>query len=214
MDSRRLQDRLYFGLGQSARHIGQIADAFRPDGPFDPLKKQNRFLRLHAAFVPAKGGINTADTYGQPLWHGIFDASYIRAGDYLVLGDQTYFIASQAPLLPVLCVAANRTISIARPTLQTSTGSNTYGGFTANGAAPLMDLWPASVLSGNRAGSMDIGLPTDQAAPYQSILVPAPADVMLMPDDRISDDIGRSAVVLNAELTSLGWQIAAKTVTA
>src|SRR5690348_11429616 len=38
MDSRRLQDRLYFGLGRSARHVGRTADAFRPDGPFDPLQ--------------------------------------------------------------------------------------------------------------------------------------------------------------------------------
>src|SRR4051812_24301641 len=125
MDSRKLQDRLSFGLGRSARHIGRTADAFRPDGPSDPLKRENRFLRLPAAFVPANGGLNTAATYGQPLWHGIFDSSYTRVGDYLVLEAETYFIASQAPLLPVLCVMANRTISITRPTLQTSTGVNT-----------------------------------------------------------------------------------------
>jgi len=213
MDSRKLQDRLCLGLGQSARHIGRIADVFRPGGPSDPLKKQNRFLRLHAAFVPAKGGTSTADTYGQPLWHGIFDAIYTRVGDYLLLGDQAYFIASQAPLLPVLCVAANRIISIARPALQTATGMNSYGGFAVNSTISLMNLWPASVLNADRAGTMDIGLPIDQTAPYLSILSPAPADIALLPGDRISDDTGRDAVISSAERTSLGWRIAAKTVT-
>jgi hypothetical protein len=213
MDSRRLQDRLYFGLGQSARHVGRTADAFRPDGLFDPLKKQNRFLRLPAAFVPAKGGVNAADTYGQPLWHGIFDASYTRVGDYLVLEAETYFIASQAPLLPVLCIMANRTISIARPMLQTSTGENTYGGFTINSTMPLMDLWPASVLTGDRAASTSAGLPTDQAASYLNILAPAPTGVMLQSGDRISDDIGQSAIISSVELTNLGWRITARMAT-
>ncbi|WP_146101694.1 hypothetical protein [Rhodopila globiformis] len=213
MDSRRLQDRLYFGLGRSARHVGQPADAFRPDGPFDPLKRQNRFLRLPAAFVPAKGGVNAADTYGRPLWHGIFDASYTRTGDYLVLESDTYFIASQAPLLPVLCVTTNRTISIARPTLQTSTGENNYGGFTVNGTMPLMELWPASVLSGGRGGSTSVGLPTDQATMYLDILVPAPNGILLLSGDRISDDLGQSAIISSAELTSLGWRITAKMAT-
>jgi len=213
MDSRKLQDRLYFGLGLSARHVGQTANAFRPVGPFDPLNKGNRFLRLPAAFVPARGGGDTTNTYGQPLWHGIFDASYTRAGDYLILGSKIFFIASQEPLLPVLCVMTNRTISVSRPTLQTATGTNPYGGFTANSSSALMSRWPASVLGEDRFTTTAANLPTDQAIPYWNVVVPAPADVLLGPGDMITDDIGRSAVISGSELTILGWRIIAKMAT-
>ncbi len=76
MNAAKLQDRLYFGMGRSARHVGQAADAYRPNGPADPLDKRNRFLRLPAAFVPAKSDERKANAYGETLWHGIFDASY------------------------------------------------------------------------------------------------------------------------------------------
>jgi hypothetical protein len=213
MDSRRLQDRLYFGLGLSAVHVGQTADAFRPAGAFDPLNKQNRFLRLPAAFMPASGSSGTTNNYGQPLWHGVFDASYTQPGDYLILGKKTFFIASQEPLLPVLCVMANRTISVTRPTLQTATGTNPYGGFTANSSSALMTSWPASVLGEDRMTTITADLPTDQAIPYWNILVPAPSSVLLTPGDMIIDDIGRSAVISGSELTSLGWRIVAKMAT-
>src|ERR1700741_733418 len=100
MNGQKLQDRLYLGLGLSARHVGQSTDAYRPTGPFNPLDKQNRFLRLPAAFVSAKGNDGRTNVYGEPLWHGVFDASYTRAGDYLILGTENFFIASQEPLLP------------------------------------------------------------------------------------------------------------------
>ena len=213
MDSRKLQDHLYFGLGKAARHTGQTANAFRPAGPFDPLKKENRFLRLPAAFVPATGSVKTTNAYGQPLWHGIFDASYTRTGDYLVCGSSTFFIASQDPLLSVLCVVANRTISVSRPTVQTATGTNPYGGFTPNKSSALMSAWPASVLGEARFAVTAANLPTDQAAPYWNILVPAPAGVLLAPGDMVTDDISRSAVIAGSELTSLGWRITAKMAT-
>ncbi len=134
MNGRKLQDRLYLGLGLSARHVGQSADAFRPKGPFNPLDKQNRFLRLPATFVSAKGNGGRTNVYGEALWHGVFDASYTRAGDYLVLDTGKFFVASQKPLLPILCVKANRIISIVRPNMQTNTASNAYGGYTSGGS--------------------------------------------------------------------------------
>jgi hypothetical protein len=213
VDSRKLQDRLYLGLGLSARFVGETANAFRPAGAFDPVKKENRFLKLPAAFVPAKGGVQATNAYGDPFWHGIFDASYTRTGDYLILGSSIFFIASQEPLLPVLCVLTNRTISVARPTVQTATGTNPYGGFATNGSSPLMGLWPASVLGEDRFSTTSVHLPTDQSIPYWNVLVPAPPGVLLSPGDMITDDIGRSAVIAGSELTSLGWRVVAKMAT-
>jgi hypothetical protein len=213
MNGRNLQDRLYLGLGLLARHIGQPADAFRPSGPFRPLDRQNRFLRLPAQFVSAKGNDRRTNVYGEALWHGVFDGSYTRAGDYLVLETGSFFVASQEPLLPILCVRVNRTISIARPDMQTSAARNPYGGYTSGGSIMLLEEWPASVLGENRSSASTTDLPTDQAIPYWNILLPASGLVILSPGDLITDDLKRTAVISGAELSGLGWRISAKMAT-
>ncbi len=201
------------GAGMSARHIGLSADAFRPNGPMNPVDKQNRFLRLRAAFLSAKGSEGRTNVYGDALWHGIFDGSYTRTGDYLVLETGIFFLASQAPLLPILCVKTNRIISIARPGMQTNTAKNAYGGYTSGSSITLMEAWPASVLGETRSSPSTTDLPTDQVIPYWNILLPAIDSVILSPGDLITDDLLRTAVISGAELTDLGWRIAAKMAT-
>jgi hypothetical protein len=213
MDGRKLQDRVYFGLGRSARYVGLWADAFRPAGPSNPLDKQNRFLRLPAAFLSTKGGDIRTNVYGEPLWQGVFDASYTREGDYIVLGSRIFFVASQEPLLPILCVSANRTISVARPNAQGNTAANSYGGYTSGGSTNLMQGWPASVLGENSTGTSSAGLPINLGVPYWSVLVPSVAKIILSPGDLIADDLGRTAVITGSELTNLGWRISAKLAT-
>ena len=210
MDGRNLQDRLYYGLGVSARHVGQTADAYRPTGASHPLDKQNRFLRLPVTFVSTSGRRARTNAYGEALWYGIFDASYTRPGDYIVADPGVYFVASQAPLLPVLCVRTTRTISIVRPNMQTSVASNSYGGYTSGGSTILIDRWPASVFGESRSSHVSTGLPTDQVSPYWSVLAPASIKLALSPGDIMTDDLGRTAVISSSELTDLGWRISAK----
>jgi hypothetical protein len=213
MDGRKLQDRLYFGLGRSARYVGQWADAFRPIGPLNPMDKQNRYLRLPAAFLARRGGDTRANVYGEPLWHGVFDASYTRPGDYIVLDSRVFFVASQEPLLPVLCVRANRTISVTRPNAQGNPAANSYGGYTSGGSTILMERWPASVLAGDRTGATIAALPINLGVPFLSVLVPSMAKIILTPGDLVVDDLGRMAVITGSELTNLGWRIIAKLAT-
>jgi len=213
MNGLKLQDRLYLGLGRSARTIGRSADAYRPKGPFAPLDPTNRFLRLPATFVSAKGNPARTVAYGESLWHGIFDGSYTRVGDYLVTPTGIFFVASQAPLLPILCVRANRTISVARPNMQSATADNAYGGYTAGQSSILMTDWPASVLGENRSSASATNLPTDQTIPYWEIFMPAQAGITVSPGDIVTDDLGRTAIVAGSELTDLGWRITAKMAT-
>jgi hypothetical protein len=213
MNSRKIQDRLYLSLGLSARFAGQSTDAFRPAGPHNPLDPQNRFLRLPAFFLPARGRENHANEYGEVLWHGTFDASYTRPGDYLVTDAATFFIASQDPLLPVLCVRTNRTISLARPGMQTGTGGNAYGGYTSGSAISLLGRWPASVLGDRASSSPTASLPSDTAVPRWKVLIPSPVGIVLSPGDLITDDLGRTATVTASELTYLGWRMDAKMAT-
>jgi hypothetical protein len=213
MNGRTLQDRLHMGLGLAARHVGQSADAFRSKGPFHPLAKQNRFLRLPAIFVSARGNDSRTNVYGEALWHGIFDASYTRPGDYLVLETGSFFVASQEPLLPILCVKTNRIISIARPDMQTGVAGNSYGGYTSGSSVALIEGWPANVLGENHSAASSADLPTDQGTPFWNILLPSVSGVTLSPGDLITDDLNRTAVVAGSELTNLGWRISARMAT-
>lgn len=200
-------------MGVSARHLGQFADAFRPSGTSQPLAKENRFLRLPAVFISPTGKEQKANTYGEPLCYGVFDASYTRPGDYLVGGSRTFFVASQDPLMPVLCVRTNSTVSIARPTMQTGAAGNSYGGYTAGRSTILIDKWPASVLGDHGSGTSAAGLPTDQSLPTCTVLIPAIPGLILAPGDILTDELGRIAVVAASELSNLGWRMTARIAT-
>jgi hypothetical protein len=213
MNGRKLQDRLYLGLGISARRVGQLADAFRPTGPDNPLSSQNRFLRLPATFISSGGRERRTNGYGDPMWQGIFDGSYTRVSDYLVTPDAIFFVVSQDHLLPILCVRTNRTICIMHPSMQTNIANNAYGGYTSGSSTMLMNQWPASVLGENKSGRSVADLPTDQMVPYWNVLVPSVTGVVLSPGDIITDDLGRTGLINSSELTNLGWRISAKMAT-
>src|SRR5690242_8986046 len=109
----RLQDRQYRALGKAARHTGRWADAYRPKGAMTPLAPENRYLRLPVAFEPMPGG-SSGDSLEQIFWRGIFDGHYTKAGDYIQLDGRPYFISSQEPLQPIICVRTNRVVSVSR----------------------------------------------------------------------------------------------------
>ena len=210
MDSNQFQDKVYFGLGKTARYLGSAADAYRPSSAFHPLDQQNRFLRLPVWFTSTSNSVTGTNVYGQPLWHGVFDASYTRPGDYLVWQSKVYFIASQEPLLPVLCVMTNRVVSISRPNVQALPAANPYGGYASGASTPLLGDFPALVLSETKSGSSLVNLPTDQALAFWYVLLPALSELLITPGDLLTDDLGRNAVVTESELSSLGWRLSAK----
>lgn len=213
MDSTSLQDRIQWGMNVAARLTGTRADAYRPASASNPLLTQNRYLRLNVTFTSTNGDLEHAVGYGHALWHGIFDAAYTQTGDYLVRADGTWFIAAQQPLMPILCVQTNRVVSFSRPAAQVSTGVNDYGGVTANTLMPLLDQWPASVITASTAGRPDAGLPGDASVAYSTVLLPALPGVVLRAADLMSDDLNQTAVISAAELSVLGWRLTVKQVT-
>jgi hypothetical protein len=208
-----LQDRLSWGLNVAARHIGIVCDAYRPEGPDDPLDRRHRFLRLPVALCPAEGGFTRSNRYGNAVWQCILDSSYICVGDYLVRSDGIWFVADCQPLLPVLCVLANRTVSIMQPTSGTAIGANGYSGLTSASTSSILTAWPASVLGAGSGGLPEADLPADSTVPYWTVLLPPIPGVVITKSDILSDDLGRSAVVSSAELTSLGWRLSVKQAT-
>jgi hypothetical protein len=207
MPLEHIQDRIRWGLNVAARKVGASTDAFRPSCGTAPLSPHNRFLRLHAAFSGPDDRFLKPSSYGSAIWHGVFDAAYTQVGDYLVQDRNIWFIAAQQNLLPVLCVKAERIVSFSRSEAPSTTGVNGYSGVTTDSNVPLLTDWPASVLGVGGAGQSAANLPSDQSVPYWTVLMPAFGDVVLLPADRMQDDLGRNATVAAAELTSLGWRI-------
>ncbi|MEJ0016757.1 MAG: hypothetical protein WDN25_09335 [Acetobacteraceae bacterium] len=200
-------------MNAAARALGADTDAYRPVGTARPLAMANRFLRLRAAFTAPDGKFARPNTYGDALWHGVFDAAYTRPGDYLVQQPSIWFIAAQQRLLPVLCVQTNRIVSFSRPAAPSSTGINEYGGATTATNDLLLEDWPASVLGATGGGRTETDLPGDGSVPTWTVLLPATPGLVLRPSDLMSDDLGRNAVVAAAELSGLGWRVTVKQAT-
>jgi hypothetical protein len=200
MDGPTLQDRVSRGMGVAARRIGIPYVVSRPRGTANPLAARNRVIKLCAAFEPGSNGGRAIPGYGGLLWHGIFDNSYTRAGDYLASCDATYFVAAQLPLVPVQCVLTNRVIDILRPM---SPVDGAYSGMVAETAEIVLAAWPACVQAlhaGTKAS------PPDSRFGSWAVLLPAlPADPQVA--DTMTDDLGRTFATAAAEETELGWRL-------
>jgi len=219
MTGAAIADAMRRGAGRMGSALGAWCDAYRPDGPHQPLAAANRFMKLQAFFEPPGRRAHPPE-YGAAGWWGSFDAAYTRPGDYLVrresrpgAGDGgVWFIAAQEPMLPVLCVRASRVVDIARPPGATVSGVNSYGGVARTTAVALLSQWPASVLAAGGQGLAPADLPADVPAGSWQVLLPA-AGVTLLNGDLVSDDLGRSGVVTSAELTAMGWRLQVKQAT-
>lgn len=213
MDPNRVNDRIHWALNIAARSTGATTDAYRASGPHDPMAARNRFLRLPAAFTGANGSFTHPSNYGNPLCQGIFDAAYMRPGDYLKQSDAIWYVAEARRLLPVLCVRTNRVVSFMRPSTQSTTGTSNYGGITSTNLSPLLTGWPASVLLASREAHPMAPLPGDTTASLWTVLLPAPLAISLQTGDLMSDDLGGKGVIATTELSDLGWRLAVRQAT-
>ena len=214
MDPGKLRDRIAWGYNIVARSTGRTVDAFRPHTAWKPLSGVHRYLRLPAAFVPGRGGLTNVETAGDPWWRGCFDKAYTRPGDYLVRDDLAWFVAAQGDFSLPLCVLTNRVLSFARS--QPGSGASdatTYGAVAAGTATPLAAEWPASVLGAAGGARPQAALPGDNTLPSWIILLPPIPNVVLSPSDLVMDDLGRSGVIVTAELSHLGWRLGARQAT-
>ena len=210
MNLERVQDRLARGMGRAAFAIGERYALFRPKGPGVPLRPATLALHLKVALHGATRSWQQSPGYGDALWSAVLDTAYSRPGDYLQGPLGTFFIASQPPLLPTLCVITNRVLNVTRPDGALAAGVNGYGGVQQAELTLLLGAWPASVLMA-RAGSHHGGeLPGEPGPPTWTVLLPRSAEVegsTLQPGDLLSDDSGFAAVITTAEVNDLGWRL-------
>jgi hypothetical protein len=134
---------------------------------------------------------------------GVFDGFYTQPGDYFANRQQTFFVAQQESLLPVICVLTNTIVNIARVG---PAQSGTYNGNVAGLTPDILYQWPAYVhalrATGNgkaqetRFGAWFILMPLLPCAPQVS--------------DVISDSAGRTFATEAAEQTEAGWRLLAR----
>lgn len=209
MDFAKLQNKVYAGYAKAALRIGPLYGVYRPASPLDPLGL-GPVATLNASFNAEDMTYSKPNKYGKPTWFCLVDGTQVMVGDYLINDSQTFFIAAMQPILPILAVDCNRTISALRPQQQTAVGQVGYGGDIDATETPLMVGWPASVLQGTKGEKADAILPGDTRNPWWSILFPAFPGVVLRSSDVLIDDIDRRYVISSAELTDLGWRITAQ----
>ena len=211
MDGATIQAKVYGGYAKAAARVGLTFGLYRPTNAISPapLASANLITSLPAWFTAAEPKGVKPMPYAKPLWWATLDGTQTQVGDYLV-GESTYFIASQQPLLPIQAVKCNRTVSISRALGGTSVGAMGYNADTSASETPLMTSWPASVLAGTKGEANQVGLPGDVRQPWWAVLLPAWTGIILIPGDIMNDDIGRRYVISLAELTDMGWRITAQ----
>jgi len=212
MDALMLSAKVNQGNGKAAKRLGGIARHHRATSPLSPLKAQP-LQELSASFTTDFGYMR-AVRFGQAARIGIFDATGFEAGDILVSGEGTYFVAAMPLLQPILCVKTERLVSIRR-TAQASNdaGLQDYGGTTAANEKLIMADWPASILISRGGDHSPLRLPAETRSAWYSMLMPAFSGVRIQAGDFASDDTGRRYVITGTELTDMGWRLMAMKVT-
>ena len=215
MDGVRAQALAYKGLRKSAQKAGLPFQVFRPNGTSDPMAPVNMVVSLPAAFSADDYRFKRPQGYAKPTWTVLIDGAQTQPGDYLsevtALAGQdvrTFFIAAQQPLLPILAVACNATVTIARPTAQSGVGARQDGGNEAAIDVPTLTAWPCSMLAGTKGEKSDSGNIDDVRSPWMLVLLPPSASVAdIRTDDVLTDAVGRRYLISGCELSPLGWKL-------
>lgn len=211
MDGATIQQRIYAGRGKAALRIGLDCNVFRPLTAGAPLG--NQISTLKAAFNSGDSTYKAPNLPGDAIWYADFDASTTQPGDYLVrvTDSQTYYVAAQQPLLPIVCIECNRTLKISRQADVTGKGAVGYGGIQAANEVDILGSdavkWPASILLGGKQDVTTVKLPGDVKSAGWRILLPASVPITIMAGDIATDNLGRRYSMLATEQTDFGWRI-------
>ena len=207
MDALALQDKVSRTMGVAARKLGGVCVVYRPKNASRPVHDGNRLVELFAAFEP-QGRAGSGSARFQPLWRGVFDASYTRSGDYIVGVDDTYFVATKPPAQPVQCILTNRVVTISRPGFSSQGG---YNGLYASSGKTIIVGWPVALVEdGSASKGTKVG--TSSLGGWTVLLPLLPATLQLA--DVVTDEAGGTYVVEAAEQNNSGWRLLVRQISA
>lgn len=207
MDGTVLQQRVYYGYAKAAAVVGLSFAQYRPASAVNALLDTNLQATIKASFNAQDMKYSKPNPYGKATWYCLADGRLLQVGDYLTGNGSTYFIAAMQPLLPILAVECNRTVTVYRPQQQAGVGALGYGGNTESNQVAIVTAFPASVLIASRAETNAVKLPGDGRGMAQVMLLPPiPGAVQIKNNDIVIDDLANRYIVFGAELTDLGWR--------
>ena len=211
MNGALLQAKIYAGYAKAALRLGFVCSQYRPTAVTAAIVSGNLLGTLTAGFdAAADFSYDKPALHGKPLRYALVDGARVQPADYLVAPDATYFIAGMEPLLPIVAVICNATLSVLRPTPNASVGAQPYGGDIVANETPVLTAWPGSIVQGTKGEKGDTNLPGDIRMPWYSVLLPAlPGGVQIETADVMTDSLGRRFKISSAELGALGWRLTA-----
>lgn len=216
MDGVTIQERIYAGRGKAALRIGLDCNQYRPLSAGAPLG--NLIATIKAAFNSGDSSYLKPNLYGDPIWFADLDGRYTQVGDYLmrVFDSQTFFIAAQQQMLPIVVVECSRMLRITRQAPNASVGAQPYSGLQVSADVDVLGapgaLWPASILIGGKKVATGTGLPAGVADAGWKLLLPPSVPIEILAGDIATDDLGRRFAIDAAELTDMGWRMVANEV--
>lgn len=212
MDAHMLSTKVNQGNSKAAKRLGSSARHYRAISSFNPLEAQP-LRQICASFVTDYSYMRAA-RFGQAVRLGIFDAAGFEAGDMLISGEGTFYVAAMPLLQPIVCVKCEHLVSIRRPAQPGSeAGLQEYGGTTAANEKLIMSGWPASVLLSRGGEHSPLKLPGETRSAWHNILMSAFRDVSVHAGDFVTDESGLRYVISGTELTDMGWRLTALQVT-
>ncbi|MCA1179794.1 MULTISPECIES: hypothetical protein [unclassified Pantoea] len=212
MDAMQLAARVHQGNGRAASRLGTIASHFRAASPFSPLKAEPLQL-LCASFTTDYGYMRSA-RFGQAARIGIFDAAEFEVGDMLVSSEGTFYVAAMPLLQPILCVKAERLITLRRTaSVSGGAGLHDYGGTQAGSEKVILLDWPASILLSRIGEHSPMKLPGETRGAWHLIQMPAYKGLHVHSGDFATDENAQRYVITGTELTDMGWRLTAFKVT-
>jgi len=224
MDGAFVQERIWYGYGVAAIQAGLLYSHYRPTNDGCPLTTPLS-ISFPALFAPNKNQMSpktqfgTPVSYGVAVWQAFMDGTEVLPGDYFVANDaqnnptkQTFFIASMQPLLPIMAVETNETITVERSVTPGQVGLLPYGGERESTMTTLLTDWPVSMLLKGKKEKNPTGLGSDTPQTEMEVLLPFIQGVTpeLWPGDFfVAVNRNTRYVAQNVELTDLGYRIRA-----
>ena len=211
MDGVKLQSRLWKGYGKAAKRIGTLHTVYRPGTiTTNPLIQANIVTQIQAVFAihTAQFTFDKPSDYKDNLFHGLFDATLCKSGDYLVGDDGTYFITAFDPIKPTLCVQCSPILALHRPAQASGVGLGAYSGEVIATETTLFSGFPGGMVLRSQAERSEKITPSDAGSGSYEILLPViGSGIVPRPSDILSDQYGRRYAVKTVEISELGWRI-------
>ena len=215
MDGATIQQRIYAGRGKAAQRIGLACTQFRPLSAAAPLG--NPLGSIVAAFNAGDSKYLVPNLPGDAICYADLDGRLTQPGDYLVraLDGQTWFIAAQQQLLPIITVNCNRLVRFSRQSgAGGSVGLQGYNSTSPCDPIEMADLlgtsagalWPCSILLGGKQTASETKLPSGVQQAGWKLMLPPSVPVTLQAGDIGTDDLGRRYVLTAAEQSDTGWR--------